>query len=146
MSATITIITWLSKHDLHLVWVLYCTIFHDKLLRWPSCLYSRVFEWHCISQSLQKIDWIWQKHLLYLTIVLNWHPSQLIDIASLRYFKTMLIGFDKRKKSLTSQVFSCRPSVRAPFLRRENALLSDWRSCKEFVNVQKVCEYYLFKR
>ena len=42
---------------------------------------------------------------------------------------------------LTSQVFSCRASVRAPFLRREKALLSDWRNCKEFINVQKVFEY-----
>ena len=44
---------------------------------------------------------------------------------------------------LTSQVLSCRPSVRAPFLRREKALLSDWRNCKEFVSVQKVFEQAL---
>ena len=31
----------------------------------------------------------------------------------------------------TSQVFSLRPSVRAPFLRRENALLKDCRSWRQ---------------
>ena len=112
---TITILS-LNHDDTDYSWINWLS-WSLGLLSWPetSQLIDLLIDWWCQRQILynwQPIDWL-----------IDWLPEpetlKCID---------WLIGFEP-----TSQVFSLLPaSVRAPFLRRENALLNDWRSCKEY--------------
>ena len=73
-----------------------------------------------MAEKMMKI--IFQSYQLCLSHWLIVPTSRLIAwIMFLQYLHDQVIV-------ATSQVFSLRPSVRAPFLRRENALLKDCRS------------------